>query len=69
MGVYKRLVIERDRIRGAVLYGDVRDGNWYLDLINEGRDIRGMRDRLLFGAPSETATCRDHPKRVAGAAP
>ena len=49
-GVYKRLVIENDRIRGAVLYGDVRDGNWYADLIKEGRDIRALRDRLLFGA-------------------
>lgn len=49
-GVYKRLVIERDRVRGAVLYGDVQDGNWYFDLINEGRDIGELRDRLLFGA-------------------
>jgi hypothetical protein len=31
----------------------VRDGNWYADLINEGRDIRALRDRLLFGAAAE----------------
>jgi NAD(P)H-dependent nitrite reductase small subunit len=49
-GVYKRLVIEHDKIRGAVLYGDVRDSGWYLDLINEGRNIRAFRDELLFGA-------------------
>ncbi len=33
-GIYKRLVIEQDKIRGAVLYGDVRDSGWYLDLMN-----------------------------------
>jgi len=50
-GIYKRLVIEQDKIRGAVLYGDVRDGGWYLDLMNEGRNIGALRDQLLFGAP------------------
>jgi nitrite reductase (NADH) large subunit len=50
-GIYKRLVIEQDRIRGAVLYGDVRDSGWYLDLMNEGRNIHAFRDQLLFGAP------------------
>jgi len=51
-GIYKRLVIEQNRIRGAVLYGDTRDGHWYLDLIEKGRDIRDMRDDLLFGEPA-----------------
>jgi NAD(P)H-dependent nitrite reductase small subunit len=50
-GIYKRLVIELDKIRGAVLYGDVRDSGWYLDLMNEGRNIHTFRDELLFGAP------------------
>jgi NAD(P)H-dependent nitrite reductase small subunit len=50
-GIYKRLVIEQDKIRGAVLYGDVRDSGWYLDLMNEGRNIHAFRDQLLFGAP------------------
>jgi len=50
-GIYKRLVIEHDKIRGAVLYGDVRDGGWYLDLMKEGRNIRSLRDELLFGPP------------------
>ncbi len=50
-GIYKRLVISEDRIRGAVLYGDVRDSAWYLALMNTGRDIHTFRDELLFGAP------------------
>jgi nitrite reductase (NADH) large subunit len=49
-GVYKRVVIENNRVRGAVLYGDTRDGAWYCELMNEGRDIGPMRERLLFGA-------------------
>jgi NAD(P)H-dependent nitrite reductase large subunit/NAD(P)H-dependent nitrite reductase small subunit len=49
-GVYKRIVIEDNRIRGAVLYGDVKDGPWYVELMNEGRDVGALRDKLLFGA-------------------
>ena len=54
-GVYKRLVIQHDRIRGAVLYGDTRDSGWYLQLIRDGSDIRAFRDELLFGKPAEPA--------------
>ncbi len=48
-GVYKRLVIEDNKVLGAVLYGDTQDGPWYFDLINERRDVGPMRDQLLFG--------------------
>jgi NAD(P)H-dependent nitrite reductase small subunit len=51
-GIYKRVVIENNRVRGAVLYGDVKDGPWYFELMTEGRDISAMRDKLLFGAPA-----------------
>ncbi len=48
-GVYKRLVIEDNRLRGAVLYGDTKDGAWYVDLMERGDDIGPLRDQLLFG--------------------
>jgi nitrite reductase (NADH) large subunit len=48
-GVYKRLVLKDNRIAGAVLYGDVRDGPWYFDLIQNRTDIGAIRQRLLFG--------------------
>ncbi len=51
-GIYKRLVIEQDKVRGAVLYGDIRDSGWYLDLISERRNIHAFRDELLFGTQS-----------------
>ena len=49
-GIYKRVVIEDNKIRGAVLYGDVKDGPWYLELMTEGRDVGPLRDKLLFGS-------------------
>jgi nitrite reductase (NADH) large subunit len=48
-GIYKRLVLKDNQIIGAVLYGDVKDGGWYFDLIQSGADITPIRDRLLFG--------------------
>ncbi len=48
-GVYKRIVIENNKVRGAVLYGDVKDGPWYFELMREGKDIGPLRDKLLFG--------------------
>ena len=48
-GVYKRLVIEDDRLIGAVFYGDTADSNWYFGLIQSGDDISENRDTLIFG--------------------
>jgi nitrite reductase (NADH) large subunit len=48
-GVYKRLVIEGNRVIGAVLYGDVKEGAWYFDLIQSRTDISSLRSHLLFG--------------------
>jgi nitrite reductase (NADH) large subunit len=48
-GIYKKIVIEDNRIKGAVLYGDTVDGAWYFQLMRDGTDISAQRDRLLFG--------------------
>lgn len=48
-GIYKRLVLENSRVIGAVLYGDVKDGGWYFDLIQNRTDISKLRSQLLFG--------------------
>lgn len=48
-GVYKRLILEGDRLIGAVMYGDTADGPWFFDLIKQGRDVAAMRDTLIFG--------------------
>ena len=51
-GVYKKLVIEDDRLVGACLYGDTADGAWYFKLLREGRKLGELRDRLMFGESS-----------------
>jgi nitrite reductase (NADH) large subunit len=48
-GIYKRLVIDGDRLIGAVMYGDTADGAWFFSLIKDGTDIAPMRDTLIFG--------------------
>jgi nitrite reductase (NADH) large subunit len=48
-GVYKRLVLSGRRLTGAVLYGDVADGPWYFELIQNRTDITPIRNQLLFG--------------------
>lgn len=51
-GVYKRLVLDGERLVGAVLYGDVADGPWYFELIQQRRNIAALRQQLLFGQAS-----------------
>jgi nitrite reductase (NADH) large subunit len=48
-GVYKRLVLEGDRLLGAVMYGDTADGSWFFGLIKDATDISQMRETLIFG--------------------
>jgi nitrite reductase (NADH) large subunit len=48
-GVYKRLVIQDDKLIGAVLYGDTGDGAWFFDLIKKATPITEMRETLIFG--------------------
>jgi nitrite reductase (NADH) large subunit len=48
-GVYKKLVLQDDKLVGACLYGDTVDGSWYFKLIRDGRTINDLRDKLMFG--------------------
>jgi nitrite reductase (NADH) large subunit len=48
-GVYKKLVIQDDKLVGACLYGDTVDGSWYFKLLRDGRSVSDIRDRLMFG--------------------
>jgi len=48
-GTYKKLVLEDDRIAGAVLFGDTADGPNFFRMLQEGKDISGQRSSLLFG--------------------
>ncbi len=49
LGVYKRLVLEDNRIVGIVLYGDTVDGAWFFQLMKDQTDISDQRETLIFG--------------------
>lgn len=48
-GVYKKLVINNNKLIGGVMYGDTVDGPWVFQLLKDGRDIDDIRDALIFG--------------------
>ncbi len=48
-GVYKKLVLQDDKLVGACLYGDTVDGSWYFKLLRDGRPVADIRDKLMFG--------------------
>ncbi|MBI5745996.1 MAG: NAD(P)/FAD-dependent oxidoreductase [Nitrospirae bacterium] len=55
--VYKKVLVRKDRVTGAILLGDVNDGPRILRLVKEGIDVSSMRTRILFGdQASGTAT-------------
>jgi nitrite reductase (NADH) large subunit len=51
-GIYKRIVLEGNRICGAVLFGDVREAGRLRELIADGTDVGPIRDQLLFDSPA-----------------
>lgn len=48
-GIYKRVILQDDRVVGAVLYGDTADGPWFFDLLRKRQPIGDMRSTLIFG--------------------
>ena len=46
---YKKLVLRDGRLEGVVLYGDVTDSAWYLDLLRKREDITAFKDAALLG--------------------
>ncbi len=68
-GIYKRLVLEGNRLIGAVLYGDTADGNWFFGLIKDGTDISEMREMLIFGPAYQGGGAADPLSAVAALPP
>ncbi|MEO0701920.1 MAG: nitrite reductase large subunit NirB [Pseudomonadota bacterium] len=64
-GVYKRLVLQDNRLIGAVMYGDTADGGWFHGLIKDGSDISEMRDTLIFGPAFQGGAALDPMAAVA----
>lgn len=47
---YKRLFLRNGHLVGAVLYGDITDGAFYQQLIQQQADVDAWRNHLIFGA-------------------
>jgi nitrite reductase (NADH) large subunit len=60
-GVYKRLVLEGDRLIGAVMYGDTADGAWFFDKIKSGEEVSGHARHLIFGPAFAAGGCPGGP--------
>jgi nitrite reductase (NADH) large subunit len=48
-GVYRKLVLQNNRIRGVILYGDVTDSGWYFEKMQSEENIADIREYLIFG--------------------
>ena len=48
-GQYKKLILREGRLAGAILYGEIADGPWFVELIDSKREIAPLRDGLIFG--------------------
>jgi nitrite reductase (NADH) large subunit len=48
-GLYKKIILRDGRVIGSVLYGNVADGPWYVELMRDKVDVSSFRDQLVFG--------------------
>ncbi|WP_343503194.1 nitrite reductase large subunit NirB [Alloyangia pacifica] len=64
-GVYKRLILEGNRLIGAVMYGDTADGAWFHGLIKDATDVEQMRETLIFGPAYQGGAAADPMAAVA----
>jgi nitrite reductase (NADH) large subunit len=67
-GVYRRLIIQDNRLIGIVLYGDVSHGAWLFDLLKRGADISEIRETVMFG-PGAPGGARLDPTAAVAALP
>ncbi|WP_096085123.1 NAD(P)/FAD-dependent oxidoreductase [Agaribacterium haliotis] len=47
--IYRKLIIDQGRIVGVVLFGDVRSGAHYFDLMQAGKNVSADLPQLIFG--------------------
>ena len=64
-GIYKKVVLKDNRVLGAVLYGDTKDGSWYFQLIKDQTPVDGFRDALLFSQASLPLTAANEAGAIA----
>jgi nitrite reductase (NADH) large subunit len=67
-GIYKRVILQDNRIIGTVLFGETGDGAWFNDLKKKATDITEMRDTLIFGQAFQGGASSDPLAAVAALA-
>ncbi|CAM5305849.1 Nitrite reductase [NAD(P)H] [Mycolicibacterium aubagnense] len=67
-GIYKRVILQDNRIIGTVLFGETADGAWFNDLKKKEVDISQMRDTLIFGQAFQGGASADPLAAVAALA-
>ena len=67
-GIYKRVILQDNRIIGTVLFGETADGAWFNDLKKKEVDISEMRDTLIFGQAFQGGASADPLAAVAALA-
>lgn len=54
-GVYKKLVIHKEKVVGTILIGDAADANRFLEMIRKKETVSEKRQHLLFDTPPAVA--------------
>jgi nitrite reductase (NADH) large subunit len=67
-GIYKRVILQDNKIIGTVLFGETADGAWFNDLKKKQTDISEMRDTLIFGQAFQGGVSSDPLAAVAALA-
>jgi nitrite reductase (NADH) large subunit len=55
LGIYKKLLLKDNRLRGVILVGDASDDHRYTNWLRGGIDLAPHRRHLLFPPPAEDA--------------
>ena len=63
-GLYKKVVIENNRVVGAILMGDTTDYRRLFKLIQEGKDISQERQMILWGKGCRVSTSLPSSKEI-----
>ena len=48
-GVYKKVILQENKVVGSLLYGDTSIGPWLFQLMRDGTDVSAFRDNIVFG--------------------
>lgn len=58
-GVYKRLILQSNKIIGVVMFGDTADSSWFFEMLKSGQDIHDIRETLIYGPAFQGGEAQD----------